>query len=107
MSKKKDRVRFVKHVEKRLEDAAAKYVGGIGYNYLLTTTEGREVKIGIHGEETHKIMYSMYAKFTDTKNLPVDVNNKYSGKHNFHSSHGDMEDVLDFFDFYFNNLTNM
>ena len=104
MSTKKDRVFFIKEVEKIILEKGGNLVG----KPLTDTRKEFEIKGEVKGskfvlnlflypEDGHKDMYTVYARY-DVPNAYF--GNDYSGKHNFFSTQKDVDFAVQEFDFF-------
>ena len=103
-NKKSDCVKFVDHVHTIMRYEGAHQDVNKPSEYDLITDSGQDIKITIREPNNHKLVYSVYCRFLDTDNLPIAVNNQYSGKHNLHISPVPAQEAIDMFNFYFRQL---
>lgn len=104
MSTKKDRVFFIKEVEKIILQNGGNLVGNPLPNTRKEFQIKREVNgskfvltISLYPEEEHKNIYTVFARYDVPNKF---LGNNWSGKHNFFSFQKDVDFAIQEFDFY-------
>jgi len=96
MSTKKNRIYFIKEVEKIILENKGELVKEDEHKKeFKIPMSDNDLHITLYEESDHKTLYSVFMCFDKPR---TDLGNRYSGKHNFHQSEGGMVDTIEVVD---------